>query len=72
LDYPCELTAQQRAALITVRLLRGEKLTNQRICEICGYTNRQAAWRLMMGLAELHEDMALTFAQGCWYLIDGL
>jgi len=70
MDYRHELTAQQRAALVTVRLLRGERLTNAQVADICGYMTRQAAYELMMQLAGLHEGMAVTFAQGMWFILD--
>lgn len=69
MDEPSELTGQQRAALITVRLLRGERLTNQQVAQACGYADPSAAWRLMMKLAALHEHMALTYCAGCWFVL---
>lgn len=65
-----EYTGQQRAALVTVRLLRGERLTNQQIAEVCGYADTSSAWRLMMQLAALHSDMALTYTGGNWFVVD--
>lgn len=71
-DYPHEFTAQQRAALITVRLLRGERLSNSQVAEICGYTSRASAYLLMMRLAGLREDLSLTYSNGVWYVTESL
>lgn len=71
-EYPEELTAQQRAALVTVRLLRGERLTNAQIAELCGYTSRASAYLLMMRLAGLREYLSITYSDGVWYLSDAL
>lgn len=70
--YQSELTAQQRAALITVRLLRGERLSNAQVAEICGYSSRASAYLLMMRLAGLHSDLSLTYSDGVWFLTDAL
>lgn len=62
-----ELTAQQRAALVTVRLMRGEQLTNQQVARMCGYVERHSAYYLMMRLARV---LPLTFSSGVWFLIE--
>ena len=46
-----DLTAQQRAALITVRLRDGEQLTNADIADTCGYSDWNGAQYLMESLS---------------------
>lgn len=63
-----DYTAQERAALVTVRLLYGERLTNAAVAELCGYAERHSAYYLMMRLARV---LPLTFAHGVWFVNDG-
>lgn len=63
---PAELTAQQRAGLVAVRLERGEQLSNTQVAEICGYADRHSAYYLMMRLARV---LPLTFSCGVWSMI---
>jgi len=44
-----DLTAQERAAIVTWRLACGERLTTQEIMRLTGLT-REGAWYLMMRL----------------------
>ena len=67
-DYPDELTAQERAVLVAERLLRGERLTNVQVAEMCGYTNRSSAYTLMMRIARV---LPLVFCGGYWFVADG-
>lgn len=62
-----ELTAIERAALVTRRLCRGERLTNQQIVELCGYTDRASAYYLMMGVA---RTVPVTFVAGNWAIVE--
>lgn len=63
-----DLNAQQRAALVTARLCRGDRLTTKQVAEMCGYADPSAAWRLLMNIAALHEYIALTCSAGAWYI----
>jgi hypothetical protein len=63
MDNQREYTSQERAALITVRLLRGEQLTNQQVARICGYASRNSAYGLMMRLSRV---LPICFVAGCW------
>lgn len=47
-----DLTAQERAALVTWRLARGDRLTTQHIMELTGLS-REGVWHLMMRLARV-------------------
>lgn len=68
MDHVADLTAQQRAALITVRLMRGDRLTNAEVARICGYRERHSAYYLMMRLARV---LPLTFQEDVWKLTEG-
>lgn len=65
-DDAGEMTPTERAALITVRLLRGEKLSNAQVVALCGYTERHSAYYLMMRLARV---LPLTYCNGVWQLM---
>lgn len=66
MNYPAEMTAQQRAALITVRLIAGERMTTRQVTDICGYTNRGAALFLMDNLSMI---LPLCYDDKEWYLL---
>lgn len=51
MDYPDEMTVTQRAALITVRLLRGERLSNSDVARLCGYGSLSASYCMMVKLS---------------------
>ena len=69
MDYPAkELTAQERAALVTVRLMRGERLSNAQVAELCAYADRTSAYYLMMRIARV---LPVTYHGGVWYMADG-
>lgn len=63
-----ELTPTERAAYITIRLYRGERLTNADVAAICAYEHRASAYYLMMRLARV---MPLSYCEGVWFLLDG-
>ena len=64
MDHPSELTPQQRAALITVRLIRGERLTNAAVAEICGYMDWNSAQYLMDSLSII---LPIQKINGVWF-----
>jgi len=65
-----ELTAQQRAARVTARLCRGERLSTADVQRICEYNDQSSAWRLMMHLTAMEEDLAVAFVGGLWFLLE--
>ena len=67
MELAAELTAQQRAALITVRLYRGEHMTNADVARICGYSNWNSAQYLMDSLSII---LPITKLSGYWVLAD--
>ena len=58
-----EMTSTERAVLITVRLVDGERLTNAQVAAICGYARRNSAYYLMMRLARV---LPLVYCAGEW------
>jgi hypothetical protein len=68
MDYLHELTAQERAVLVAERLIRGERLTNEQVIELCGYSNRSSAYTLMMRIARV---LPVVFCGGQWFVVDG-
>lgn len=64
-EYPHELTAQERAALVTERLVRGQRMSNAQVAELCGYADRTSAYYLMMRVARV---LPVTYHGGVWFL----
>ena len=67
-DDTSEMTPTERAAYITRRLDRGERLSNAQVAAMCGYADRSSAYYLMMRLARV---LPLTFSCGVWYMTEG-
>lgn len=64
-DWPEELLAQQRAAIVTYRLARGERLTTTQVGQITGM-GYVGAWLMMTKISEVTP---IYRENGCWMML---
>jgi hypothetical protein len=47
------MTATEKAAIVSIRLLAGARLTSAQITSMCGYADRSSACHLMAGVSRV-------------------